>query len=88
MTSTNLFRQAFLSWRHPVTHEMYNGVYITGNAHLNSLESGRVIVGEMLEDVSRSEAKWAQAVQDGSLEAWPKSIFKYSTFKYKWDQNT
>lgn len=40
-----------------------------GNAYLDSLESGRVIVCILLEDVSRSKAERAQAMQNGSLEA-------------------
>lgn len=37
--------------------------------YLDCLEPGGVIVCKLLEDVSRSEAKRAQAMQDGSLEA-------------------
>lgn len=74
--------------RGAMTHKTHDGVWITGDAYLYSLESGGVIVCKLLEDVSRSKAERAQAVQDGSLEAWPKSIFKYSTLKYEWDQST
>lgn len=41
--------------------------------HLDGLESGDVVVGEVLEDVSRGEAKRAQAVQDGGFESWAKN---------------
>lgn len=43
---------------------------------LDGLESGRVIVGVLLEDVPGSETKGAQAVQNGGLEAWAKRIWK------------
>lgn len=42
---------------------------IAGYAHLDGLEPGGVVVGELLEDVSRSEAERTQAMQDGSFEA-------------------
>lgn len=42
---------------------------ITGYAHLDGLEPGGVVVGELLEDVSRSEAERTQAMQDGSFKA-------------------
>lgn len=60
----------------------------TGQTHLYSLELRGVVVGVLLQDVSRSKAQSAQAVQDGNLHFWPKSIFKYGVFKYKWDENT
>lgn len=37
--------------------------------YLDRFKSGGVVVGELLEDMSGSETKGAQAVQDGSLEA-------------------
>lgn len=51
----------------------YDRVWLT---RLDGLESGRVIVGVLLEDVPGSETKGAQAVQDGGLEAWAKRILK------------
>lgn len=45
-------------------------IWITVNTDLDSLESGGIIARILFEDVSRSKAKGAQAVQDGSLEAW------------------
>lgn len=55
------------------------------HGYLNRFKSGGVVVGELLEDMSDSETEGAQAVQDGSLEAW-KRIWKCGVFKYKWDQ--
>ena len=46
--------------------------------YLDSLESSGVIVGKLLEDMSCGEAKWAQAMQDGSLETWAESNFKHT----------
>ena len=57
------------------------------HGYLDRFKSGGVVVGKLLEDMSGSEAKGAQAVQDGSLEAW-KRILKCGVLKYKWDQNT
>lgn len=47
----------------------YDGVVVYDLTRLDGLESGRVIVGVLLEDVPGSETKGAQAVQDGGLEA-------------------
>lgn len=52
------------------------------HSYLDRFESGGVVVGELLEDVSGSESEGAQAVQDGSLEAW-KRKFKSPVVKYK-----
>ncbi len=40
-----------------MTQKAYDKLYITGSAHLDRLESGGVIVGKLLEDVSRSKAE-------------------------------
>lgn len=61
--------QVVLLHEAPMTCEMFDRVLITGNTCLDSLESGRVVVCELLEDVSRSKAERTQSVQDGSLEA-------------------
>lgn len=53
-----------------------DGVWLTGRCYLDGLKSGRVIVGVLLEHMSRGKTKGAQAVQDGSLEAWAKRILK------------
>lgn len=44
------------------------GLYNTGQPHLDSLELRGVVVGVLLQDVSRSKAERAQAVQDGNLK--------------------
>lgn len=71
-----------------LARKMFDGAWIAGNSYLDCLKSGGVIVGEVLEDVSCSKAKGAQAVQDWRLEAWPKGILNDGAFKYEWDQNT
>lgn len=71
-----------------LARKMFDGAWIAGNSYLDCLKSGGVVVGELLEDVSCSEAKGAQAVQDWRLEAWPKRILNGSALKYKWVQNT
>lgn len=53
-----------------------NGIWMTGRCYLDGLESGGVIVAVLLEHMSRGKTKGAQAVQDGSLEAWAKRILK------------
>lgn len=52
------------------------GVWMTGRCYLDGLKSGRVIVAVLLEHMSCGKTKGAQAVQDGSLEAWAKRILK------------
>lgn len=71
-----------------LARKMFDGAWIAGYSYLDCLKSGGVVVGEMLEDVSCSKAKGAQAMQDRRLEAWPKRILNDGTFKYEWDQNT
>lgn len=78
---TKWFFSAGPTWVHK------NGWWPLNHGYLDRFKSGGVVVGELLEDMSGSETKGAQAVQDGSLETW-KRILKCGAFKYKWDQNT
>lgn len=52
-----------------VQREFIETCWALNHAYLDRFKSGGVVVGKLLEDMSGSEPKGAQAVQDGSLEA-------------------